>query len=154
MSPIRASLTDSIIFFHFFFESSKKSDPKMKHFSTFSQRPCPHAPAPPPQKMLQITLVSCAKVSSRLDQMAPHSCPFFVSKTNSFSTATPKHVWALWESPTRYKEIFFFSFSITFFRGFDHSSFSFYPAGHPNVIASGKGTNGWPPDIENEFPFL
>ena len=120
----------------------------MNQFSTVPQRPSPQAPAPRPQKMLQITLVSWDKVSSRLDQMAPHSCPFFVSKINSFSTTPPKHVWALWDSPAGKKEIFFFSFSISFFRGFDHSSFSFFPAGHPNVIASGKGTNGWPPFVD------
>ena len=51
----------------------------MKHFSTFSQRPSPKAPAPRPQKMLQITLVSWDKVSSRLDQMAPRLCPFEIS---------------------------------------------------------------------------
>ena len=62
----------------------------MTHFSTFSQRPSPQAPAPRPQKMLQITLVSPAKVSSRLDQMAPHSCPFSVSNFGTFSTTPPK----------------------------------------------------------------
>ena len=56
----------------------------MKHFSTFSQRPSPQAPAPRPQKMLQITLVSWDKFSSRLDQMAPHSCPFLVSNFEVF----------------------------------------------------------------------
>ena len=76
--------------FSFPSKTSKKSGPKMNQFSTFSQRPSPQAPAPRPQKMLQITLVSPAKVSSRLDQMAPHSCPFFVSKINSFSTTPPK----------------------------------------------------------------
>ena len=53
---------------------------KMNHFSTFPQRPSPQAPAPRPQKMLQIMLVKCAKVSSRLDKMAPQLCPFEISE--------------------------------------------------------------------------
>ena len=127
-----------------FFKQTKKVAQK-NCFHCFSKRPSPQATWHRSQKMLQITLVSPAKVSSRLDQMAPHSCPFFVSNFDTFSTTPPKHVWALWDSPGGGKEIFFSSFSITFFRGFDHSSFSFYPAGPPNVIASGKGTNGRPP---------
>ena len=85
-------------------KSSKKNGPKMNQFSTVPQRPSPQAPAPRPQKMLQITLVSWDKVSSRLDQMAPHSCPFFVSNFDTFSTTPPKHVWALWDSPGGGKE--------------------------------------------------
>ena len=84
MSPIRANLTDFIIFFHFFFKSSKKSGPKMKHFSTFSQRPSPQAPWDPPSGQELISLVLWDKFSSRLDQMAPHSCPFLVSNFEVF----------------------------------------------------------------------
>ena len=52
----------------------------MNQFLSFSQRPSPQAPAPRPQKMLQIMLVSWAKVSSRLDKMAPQLCPFEISE--------------------------------------------------------------------------
>ena len=58
---------------------SKKNGPKMKHFSTFSQRPSPQAPQDPVSGQELISLVSWDKFSSRLDQMAPHSCPFLVS---------------------------------------------------------------------------
>ena len=87
MSPIRANLTDFVKLFHFSKickKSVKKSGPKMNHFLSFSQRPSPQAPAPRPQKMLQIMLVKCAKVSSRLDQMAPQLCPFEISKLDVF----------------------------------------------------------------------
>ena len=79
MSPIRANLSDFVKLFQFSKicqKMSKKSGPEMNHFLSFSQRPSPQAPAPRPQKMLQIMLVSCAKVSSRLDKMAPQLCPF------------------------------------------------------------------------------
>ena len=98
-SSIRANLTDFVFFFRFFFESSKKSGPIMKLFSTFLQRPSPQTPWDPVSGQELIMLVSCDKFSSRLDQMAPHSCPFFVSNFDTFSTAPPKHVWALWDSP-------------------------------------------------------
>ena len=83
MSSIRANLTDFVKLFHFskFCKKSvKKSGPKMNQFLSFSQRPSPQAPAPRPQKMLQIMLVSWAKVSSRLDKMAPQLCPFEISE--------------------------------------------------------------------------
>ena len=73
--------------FHYFFifcKSSKKNDPKMKHFSTFSQRPSPQAPRDPPSGQELISLVSWDKFSSRLDQMAPHSCPFEISNFDVF----------------------------------------------------------------------
>ena len=56
----------------------------MKHFSTFSQRPSPQAPRGPVSGQELIMLVSCDKVSSRYDQMAPHSCPFLVSNFDVF----------------------------------------------------------------------
>ena len=56
----------------------------MKHFSTFPQRPSPQAPWDPPSGQELIMPVSWDKVSSRLDQMAPHSCPFFVSNFDVF----------------------------------------------------------------------
>ena len=56
----------------------------MKHFSTFSQRPSPQAPRDPPSGQELISLVSWDKFSSRLDQMAPHSCPFLVSNFEVF----------------------------------------------------------------------
>ena len=83
MSPIRANLTDFVKLFHFSKickKSVKKSGPKMNHFSTFPQRPSPQAPAPRPQKVLQIMLVKWDKVSSRLDKMAPQLCPFEISE--------------------------------------------------------------------------
>ena len=89
--------------------------------------------------------VSHDKFSSRYDQMAPHSCPFEISNFDTFSTTPPKHVWDFWDSPGGGKEIFFFLFTISFFRGFDHSSFSFPPPGDLNVLESSDRTNGWPP---------
>ena len=117
----------------------------MTHFPTFSQSPSPQAPWHPSQKMLLIMAMSLDKVSSRLDQMAPHSCPFFVSNFDIFSTTPKKHVWALWESPGGGKEIFFFSFSICFLVGFDLKSISFPPPGDLNVLESSNRTKGWPP---------
>ena len=114
-------------------------------FSTFSQRPSPQAPRDPVSGQELVLAIPGGGLTALYDQMAPHSCPFFVSNFDPFSTTPPNYVWALGDSPTGKKKIFFFSFPISFFRGFDHSSFSFFPAGHPNVISSGKGTNGWPP---------
>ena len=64
----------------------------MNQFSTFPQRPSPQARAPRPQKMLQIMLVSWAKVSSRLDKMAPQLCPFEISENqkNKSLSVMPK----------------------------------------------------------------
>ena len=138
-------MTDFIICFHVFFKRSKKRGPTIKHFLTFSQRPSLQAPWDPPSGQELIMLVSWDKVSSRLDQMAPHSCPFFVSNFDTFSTTPPKHVWDFWDSPGGGKEIFFFPFTISFFRGFDHSSFSFPPPGDLNVLESSDRTKGWPP---------
>ena len=56
----------------------------MKHFSTFFQRPSPQAPRDPVSGQELISLVSWDKFSSRLDQMAPHSCPFLVSNFDVF----------------------------------------------------------------------
>ena len=88
------------IFFLNFWKKFKKSGPKMKHFSTFSQRPSPQAPWNPSPEQKLAMAVSHDKFSSRLDQMAPHSCPFEISNFDTFSTTPPKHVWDFWESPT------------------------------------------------------
>ena len=87
MSPIRANLTDFVVNFHFLKickKSVKKSGPEMNHFLSFSQRPSPQASWDPPSGQELISLVSWDKFSSRLDQMAPHSCPFLVSNFEVF----------------------------------------------------------------------
>ena len=145
MSPIRAKLTDFVFFFIMFFKSSNKNGRKMKHFSTFSQRPSPQAPWDPSPEQDHVLAVPTVVLTALYDQMAPQLCPFEISNFDIFSTTPPKHVWALWDSPGGGKEIFFFPFTISFFRGFDHRPFSFPPPGDLNVLESSDRTKGWPP---------
>ena len=64
--------------------SKNTNDPKMKHFPTFSQSPSPQAPWDPSKKMSLEISCNLDAVSSRLDQMTPHSCPFLVSNFDVF----------------------------------------------------------------------
>ena len=73
-----------------YFKISKQNGPTITHFPTFSQSPSPQAPWHPSQKMRLEISCNLGPVSSRLDQMAPHSCPFFVSNFDMFSTTPTK----------------------------------------------------------------
>ena len=66
------------------FKPVKTNVKQMQHFPTFSQSPSPQAPWHPSQKMRLEISCNLGPVSSRLDQMAPHSCPFFVSNFDVF----------------------------------------------------------------------
>ena len=85
--PIRANFTDFVICFDFFsnlFKKVKKKCNAMTHFPTFSQAPSRQAPLHPSQKMRLEISCNLDPVSSRLEQMRPHSCPVFVSNFDVF----------------------------------------------------------------------
>ena len=73
---LNPSKLDQFPYFFVLFSKIQKNDPRMKHFSTFSQRPSPQAPWDPPSGQELVSLVSWDKVSSQLDKMAPQLCPF------------------------------------------------------------------------------
>ena len=123
-----------------------KTGPRMTHFQLFHNAPAPRPPGTlPPSKIPFVRFKWC--------QNHPFSSKWHPSYAHlkfqilTFLLTLPKkHVWALWESPRGGKEIFFFSFSISFFRGFDHRSFSFLPRCDLNVLESSDRTKGWPPN--------
>ena len=72
------------VFFFIFCSQVQKKWYKNETFCIFSRRPSPQAPQDPVSGQELISLVSWDKFSSRLDQMAPHSCPFLVSNFEVF----------------------------------------------------------------------